>query len=186
MTQSDIDRAKKELRQHCLQKRQTMDHAQHRLEQTYIDKEMQSLVCAEQQRPVVAYAAMADECSCDALCRSLWQEQRTVYLPKVVAPHVLSWHAVSSASELEAGSCGIREPTTAATMLPSDCIIFIPGLAFTRRGQRLGMGGGFYDGVLEGLTDTALSVGVAWSCQILQNLPMDDHDQSVGRVISPS
>jgi 5-formyltetrahydrofolate cyclo-ligase len=52
--------------------------------------------------------------------------------------------------------------------------ILVPGRGFTTDGSRLGRGGGIYDRLL---ADTsARTIGIAFSCQQLPELPTDSHD----------
>ena len=60
-------------------------------------------------------------------------------------------------------------------------LVFVPGLAFTRDGARLGRGGGYFDRFLSRFEGT--SVGVCFQEQVLDELPEEDHDQRVDHVI---
>jgi len=56
-------------------------------------------------------------------------------------------------------------------------LALIPGLAFTSQGLRLGRGGGYFDRFLVGFTGK--SVGVCFQEQVLEDIPMEPHDQTV-------
>ena len=59
-------------------------------------------------------------------------------------------------------------------------LIMVPGLAFTPRGERLGRGGGFYDRFLaERGSLCVTTVGVCWEAQVLDSLPVAEHDRTV-------
>jgi len=68
-------------------------------------------------------------------------------------------------------------------------IIVVPLLAFDRRGQRLGYGGGYYDATLAALRaqkPDLIAAGVAYAQQaVLFNLPAEPHDQKLDWVITP-
>lgn len=57
--------------------------------------------------------------------------------------------------------------------------VIVPGLAFDRRGQRLGRGGGFYDRFLARLPATVRTIGVAFDLQRVDHVPTDPHDAPV-------
>ncbi|MBR3591219.1 MAG: 5-formyltetrahydrofolate cyclo-ligase, partial [Alistipes sp.] len=61
--------------------------------------------------------------------------------------------------------------------------IIVPARAFTLAGARLGRGGGFYDKYMSLEGFRAYKVGVAFRCQIFDELPTDDHDILVDRVV---
>jgi 5-formyltetrahydrofolate cyclo-ligase len=55
-------------------------------------------------------------------------------------------------------------------------LVLVPGLAFTRDGHRLGRGGGFYDRLLAGRANEAVKIGVCFSLQLVESLPVERHD----------
>ena len=78
---------------------------------------------------------------------------------------------------LRRGPMGIREPADADIVEPKKVDVWIiPGLAFTRGGKRLGYGGGWYDRFLASAPKGAVKIGVAYSFQIVDDLPAEPHD----------
>lgn len=61
-------------------------------------------------------------------------------------------------------------------------LMLVPGVGFTRAGQRLGLGGGHYDRTLAGRA--IRSIGIAFSDQIVPRLPASAWDQPVDRVLT--
>jgi len=62
-------------------------------------------------------------------------------------------------------------------------IFFIPGLAFDRKGRRLGRGKGFYDRTLSGVK--GIKIGLVNECQFSYlDLPEEDHDLRMDAVIT--
>ena len=62
-------------------------------------------------------------------------------------------------------------------------LVIVPGVAFDRRGNRLGRGKGYYDRFLRKLPDNTTSIGLAFDFQILPKVPATRRDVSVKRVI---
>ena len=78
---------------------------------------------------------------------------------------------------LRFGPMGIREPVDADIVEPKKISAWIvPGLAFTRAGKRLGYGGGWYDRFLASAPKDAAKIGVAYSFQIVDDLPLEPYD----------
>ncbi len=50
----------------------------------------------------------------------------------------------------------------------------VPGVGFSLEGKRLGRGKGFYDRFLE--NRKGIKIGLAWSGQLKENLPVESHD----------
>lgn len=63
-------------------------------------------------------------------------------------------------------------------------IVLVPGVAFDRRGGRLGFGGGFYDRFLP--TTPALRVGVTYDACLVDELPCTESDQRMDWVVTPA
>ena len=56
-------------------------------------------------------------------------------------------------------------------------ILFTPLVAFDKQGNRLGMGGGFYDRTLQNWQNKSfIPVGLAHQCQQVENLPTEYWD----------
>ena len=63
-------------------------------------------------------------------------------------------------------------------------VVIVPGLAFTAAGDRLGQGGGWYDRFLTTVRPEAIKIGVAFTPQIVDSLPVEPHDIRVDVVIT--
>jgi 5-formyltetrahydrofolate cyclo-ligase len=63
-------------------------------------------------------------------------------------------------------------------------LVITPGLAFDRRGHRLGYGGGHYDRYFARLQRSALRVGVGFSIQLVDELPTEPSDRPVDLVVT--
>jgi len=88
---------------------------------------------------------------------------------------------------LRRGPMGIREPIDADVVEPKSVYAWIiPGLAFTRGGKRLGYGGGWYDRFLASAPKGAVKIGVAYSFQIVDDLPSEPHDIQLTDVVDGS
>ena len=85
------------------------------------------------------------------------------------------------------GETKIFQPVPTLPKCASDeiAVVLVPGLAFTRTGDRLGRGAGFYDRFLA-RNPSALRVGVAFEEQILPKLPVDSWDILVDVLLTDS
>ncbi len=86
-----------------------------------------------------------------------------------------------------AGLWGIPRPPEDSPIVQPDVLI-IPLLAFDRKGHRLGYGGGFYDRTLEKLRaiKPVIAIGVSYSAQEVDHVPIGAHDQPLDYVITES
>jgi 5-formyltetrahydrofolate cyclo-ligase len=65
-------------------------------------------------------------------------------------------------------------------------LVVVPGLAFTAAGDRLGQGGGWYDRFLSETRADCVTVGVCFTEQIVDALPVEAHDVMVDHVVTDS
>ncbi len=82
---------------------------------------------------------------------------------------------------------GMEEPRPDAANVPLRAIdlILVPGLAFDRRGARLGRGGGYYDRTLPGLRPDAVRVAIAHPSLVVDRLPEGPYDVRVDALALP-
>src|SRR3989338_3601290 len=91
------------------------------------------------------------------------------------------------AKELARGAFGVWEPVPEARrpVRPRDLdLVLVPGLAFDRRGHRLGHGHGYFDRFLARLPKATPTVGFAFRFQLLARLPVSNRDYAVQTVLT--
>jgi len=64
-------------------------------------------------------------------------------------------------------------------------LFLVPGIAFDSEGNRLGMGGGYFDRLLSRASSTATFTGLAYDFQVITHLPSETHDIPVHEVVTP-
>lgn len=131
---------------------------------------------------VSAFVTLGSEVETDLLLRGVIQLKGGVALPRLDPESGLLehwWVAGLEDGFLLSGTLGIREPDPAVCQReihPREIgLSFLPGLAFDRHGYRLGMGGGHYDRYFEAFPSPK-KFGLAFSGQIVENLPVQAHD----------
>lgn len=111
---------------------------------------------------------------------------RTWVFPKVVGA-TLAFHVVGDMQrDLKPGAYGILEPSDESPTVEADEIdLFVcPGLGFDLQGGRIGRGKGFYDRILGRARPDAAKLGACFSHQLVENIPMEDHDIRMDGVIA--
>jgi 5-formyltetrahydrofolate cyclo-ligase len=93
---------------------------------------------------------------------------------------------IGDLDEVAPGHYGIREPK-APLIRPIPAgeidVVIVPGVAFDRRGCRIGYGGGYYDRFLPQAPQAA-RIGVAFACQLVAGIPADTHDIPMDGVVT--
>jgi 5-formyltetrahydrofolate cyclo-ligase len=98
----------------------------------------------------------------------------------------LTLHAWTGA--LERHRFGFLQPSAdAPRVAPADVdLVLVPGLAFDRRGGRLGYGQGLYDRLLPALRAGVPRVGVAIDALVVGRLPTEAHDVAMTHLLTPA
>jgi len=138
--------------------------------------------------PVAVYLASPDEIDLSAFIERLLSSGRMVVAPRWNGEtYELAVLKGLDAQNLRRGPMGIMEPVDAEIVQSAEVDWWIvPGLAFTRDGRRLGYGGGWYDRLLAGAPKSAVKLGVAYSFQLVEDLPAEPHDITLSAVVDDS
>ncbi len=181
---ADLTAQKQLLRRTVRAARRALTPAQRAMETAATVAQLTALLLEHVGLPLASYLALPDELDLNALHQQWWTLQRPLWLPRVSGPGQLTWHPVRDPAHTVIGSYGIREPDPAhvpPATLPPDTTVLVPGVAFTRTGHRLGQGQGFYDRVLT--THRGHTIGIGYRCQLVDQLPIEPHDQLVAAVV---
>ncbi|NNU89167.1 MULTISPECIES: 5-formyltetrahydrofolate cyclo-ligase [Anoxybacillus] len=115
-----------------------------------------------------------------------WQEGKKVAIPKCdVTTKQMTFREIRSFQETERSFFDLYEPIVEETREVQKHeieLLFVPGLAFVRKGYRLGYGGGYYDRYLVDFPNDTISL--AYDCQIVSTLPVEQHDIPVQMIIT--
>lgn len=138
----------------------------------------------EQSEMIAVYSAAGSEAPTARLIEFLIESGKTLCFPVVVGDSALEFRQVDTLDLLETGYRDIAEPGPACPVVAPDLII-APMLAFDRSMGRLGQGGGHYDRTFAKHPD-APRIGLAWSVQEADDIPMQPHDFMLDMIVTES
>lgn len=141
---------------------------------------------------VGVYLTNDGELDTSQIIKYLWAQDIAVYLP-VLHPfskgYLLFLHYTPS-TKMKANNYGILEPLLDVTKLCPVAqldIILAPLVAFDDKGNRMGMGGGFYDRTIKGITrEQTRLIGLAFDEQKTESLPTQVWDIPLPEILTPS
>jgi 5-formyltetrahydrofolate cyclo-ligase len=126
-----------------------------------------------------AYFAAGSEVKTDLLIGEAKRLGKVVALPRT-EKEMIHFYEMSSTRELSLGRFGVMEPPLTRPVGRIDLLV-VPGIAFDKKGYRLGYGKGYYDCYLSG-KKPQFTIGLAYNFQLLESLPHDAHDVKVDAI----
>jgi 5-formyltetrahydrofolate cyclo-ligase len=133
------------------------------------------------------YCALAGEVPTERIRHAYLAAGARLYYPRVTGSRTLAFYPHREGDGWETGPYGIPEPSNPAGVEPRMSgwdIIVIPGLAFDRRGNRLGHGLGYYDRFLGGLPESEPRIGLACAGQLVTEVPVEAWDVPVHALVT--
>lgn len=167
-------------------KRYATDHADS-LHKIQLDMAFIAVPQVSPFRTIGGYAAVGSEIN-PALITGALQKNATIALPRVTGPgQALTFHATSASQPLLPDYGDIPAPPASATLVVPH-ILLVPLLGVDRRGVRLGQGQGHYDATIAALRARGriFVLGVAYECQLVDELPCHAHDQKLDALVTPA
>jgi len=141
----------KEIRNIIKEKRSQLSEKELHLTSKAITERIRSFKFPKELTKIGIYYAVNNEVDVHPLCKILWQESKRVYLP-IVEKKKLLFGEYRDTSNLKNNRFKIPEPIVGIESQISAFeldLIFMPLVAFDPMGNRIGMGGGFYDRTLD-------------------------------------
>ena len=141
---------------------------------------------------IAIFLSFDGELNTQPLIERFWQQGKSVYLP-VIHPFSLGnllFLSYTPQTELIAHAFGLKQPCLDVRQVIPIAeldIIFTPLVAFDRRGNRLGMGSGYYDRTLNNWQQKNIyPIGLAHDCQQVENIENEEWDIPLPEIITPS
>lgn len=189
---SDIPFTMQQIRQQIRQRRRALTPEQQTQFALQAADRMMAYPPVLLAQTVAVFLSFDGELDTRPLIDQLWRAGKRVYLPVLhpFSPGNLLFLHYHPNSDLVVNRLNIREPKLdVRDVLPLSQldVLVTPLVAFDAAGQRLGMGGGFYDRTLQNWRQHRLQpVGYAHDCQQVDALPTEQWDIPLPAVITPS
>lgn len=150
----------------------------------------QESVFFSKSQHIACYLARTEEFDCAPLIQSIWQANKHCYLPVLSSQEgYLDFAAYHSENKLYLNRFRILEPENTQKISASELdLVLLPLVGFDLKGNRLGVGGGYYDRTFSFLQNQKrvkpLLIGLGFECQQVHQLPYDEWDVQLDGVLT--
>ena len=177
---------KQDLRRTLKQKRLQLAGAEIAEKSVKIAARLGAAAFYQNARTVMAYCSAFGEVDTREVLARLWADGKTVYVPLCDIQKQEAWPVqITDMADLQPGAYGILEPRTGQkAQLKALDLILVPGIAFDRRGGRIGFGAGYYDKLLQNMQ--AYKAALAYDFQIVEDAFSQPHDVAMNCIITES
>jgi 5-formyltetrahydrofolate cyclo-ligase len=132
---------------------------------------------------VMAFWSFGSEVQTAALIERLHGAGKRVVLPRIAEGEIAAV-AYAPGDPVTTTSFGAMEPVGAEVVAAEDVdAVIVPGVAFDRRGGRVGYGGGFYDRFFSRAPEVP-AVAIAFAVQLVDDVPQGRSDARVDVIIT--
>jgi len=184
---------RQQIRQQVRLRRQQLSTDQQQQASQQLVKQLNDHPKLQQATKIAIYLTNDGELDPMQLIETLWRQGKEVYLPRLhpFSAGNLIFVRYQANSPMINNKYGIKEPkldVTAVCPAAQLDIIFTPLVAFDNQGNRMGMGGGYYDRTLAAFSagQGPYPIGLAHDCQRIENLPTEAWDIPLPQIVTPS
>ncbi len=173
---------KQQLRQYIRQQKRAMDIDSITKISAVLGEKLEDSSLYRQAKTIYGYLPYNQEVRTVPMLERALAQGKRVAVPKIFGDE-MRFIYLTDLSQVEKGYSGIPEPIADGPVADDPtALVLMPGLAFTKNGERLGYGGGFYDRFLEQEPNHP-TVALCYEFQIVDALPTNEHDIPVDLVL---
>ncbi|MDR2633414.1 MAG: 5-formyltetrahydrofolate cyclo-ligase [Treponema sp.] len=175
------------LRKEMKQRLESLPPQQFHEEGLQLASRIRSLPLWSAQETLLFYLSMNLEIDTEPLLERAFLDKKRVFVPKVAGEDLHFFRIYTLSGPWHYGAFSIREPQTDKPedlLKPEDfpALIIVPGVAFTKAGERMGHGRGYYDRFFESLDKQGVSyatLGICMEAQIVPEVPTEPWDKKM-------
>jgi 5-formyltetrahydrofolate cyclo-ligase len=178
-----IKEQKVQLRKMMLEKRDKMPENDRKVVSQRICSQLWSFILENKINVIHSYLTMGSEVNVLPLLQMALDKGLTVITTKTLKKRQLKNLILTELKNMEVGIFGTYHPKDAEEYFGHYDLIIVAGSTFDRKGNRIGYGGGYYDTFLA-KQQAAITIGVCYPFQLIENIPVEEHDIILDNVVS--
>ncbi|XP_068670364.1 5-formyltetrahydrofolate cyclo-ligase-like isoform X1 [Montipora foliosa] len=194
MTHVTIHEAKKVLRRELKKRIAAMSDELKQKESTSIVNKLLGMEEYKSSRRISVYLSMPSEVQTEGILKDIFLRKKDCFIPRYIGPNMdmVKLDSIEDMLSLPVTSWNIQQPAEddkreEALSSGGLDLIVVPGLGFTKNGHRLGRGKGYYDNYIKKCIEKCEKkphlVGLAFSSQVCDHLPVTERDMTLDHVI---
>ena len=173
---------KKELRRGIRERKRAMTEEEIVTRSAALGKAFAASELYRSAKTIYGYLPYNQEVRTVPMLEQALRDGKKVAVPKVIGDEMVFIY-LDDLSQVEKGYAGIPEPIANEPVAQDEtALVLMPGLAFDRKGNRMGYGGGFYDKFLADEPEHP-TVALCYGFQMVDSIPTDDYDIPVDCVL---
>ncbi len=174
------------LRREMRLRRRQLPPFRRRLANRALSRHLVTLPAYRRARSLAIYWPADGEADVRGLAAHAWSCGKRLYLPVVGHDGAMRFAPWLPTGVLRRNRYGIPEPIGGRRRVPAARLdmLIMPLVVFDARGNRLGMGGGYYDRAIAGSRRRPVLVGAAFSLQRAQAIPAQPWDIPLDMVVT--
>ncbi|XP_072037752.1 5-formyltetrahydrofolate cyclo-ligase-like [Amphiura filiformis] len=189
-----IRQAKKLLRLELKKRLQALSDADKTRQADFITNKLINHPIYRQSKRISVYLSMPEEVGTDQILRHIFANNKTCFIPQYIGPrmNMLKLNSMEDFETLPKTKWNIKQPAEGddreeALSTGGLDLIIIPGLGFSRSGDRLGRGMGYYDSYQRRCTEHTSgkphTIALAFKEQMCDSIPTTDDDITIDHVL---
>ena len=173
---------KKALRQQIRQRKQAMTQEEIALRSEKLKQLFVTSAAYQNAKTVYGYLPYNQEVRTVPILQQALRDGKRVAVPKIYGD-TMKFLYLDDLSKVEKNAMGIPEPVADEPVAEDKtALVLMPGVAFTKNGDRIGYGGGFYDRFLAE-EPAHPTLALCYDFQIVESLPTEEFDIPVDTVL---
>jgi 5-formyltetrahydrofolate cyclo-ligase len=176
---------KEEIRSKILLRLRTQKEDTRDRKSRIIKKQLLRTKVFKKAKVIMFYVALEDEVNTEEMIKEARKLNKIIVVPVCKKNRItIRPCMLDNNTSLRKGPYGVCEPAVKKSIsLKNIDLVIVPGVAFDKKGNRLGRGKGCYDRFLKTIPKDTPSIGLAFDFQIIPSIPAQKHDVNVNKLI---
>ncbi len=173
------------IRKKYIELRKNISPIQRKIAEKRIFELIKNHPIVQNEKNIMIYISTKYEVATDEIIKYFFKKLKNVYVP-VIKNKEIKIVKIDEKTIFIENKYGIKEPLKERKYI--NCrvldVVFVPGVCFTKNGERLGRGGGYYDKFLKKISnDSVKIIGICYDNQLALKIPQNENDVQVDEII---